>query len=433
MSKILHPHSSHINTMRQLEMLFQFVDLEGERRRAAVREEKEKMEEERKLERKRKKALGLLGSIEADADKVNVGIERKLKWWQKVDASGKLILEGGDDNAGAVGAGGKKKEKKNFKRPTSNHRTFHFVLACNRGARKRDRDLRLGTHENKRACQKELMRFFWERERKWWWIWEDQEKALERALESYMKDIKDREERQRKERESDDEEVKEETREERKMRRESQRLGKGNDDEIEEAAKKEEGKEEIFDTLRKKMWGKTELNYRSWNDTSFMHNLIKFNRERAFSRATWVKYRARRSGLEDIDERGRELDGEIGQLEAIKTCRLGFRHQVREERRENLKGKEHKTRQANFYSVFAVLTPNKLLKSLRPSPGFALLRPAISVLSVTCIILRIRACGSRTSTNPRLGYPACSRPTGWTDTAGSRSPRTTALGSRCRA
>jgi len=149
-------------------------------------------------------------------------------------------------------------------------------------------------------------------------------------MERYMRDIKERKERERKEKEKAGEEEVKETREERKIRRETERK-KRESLKMEEAKKGEEEKEEDpFEVLRRTINVRTNLNYRSWNDLSFFHKLIKFDKAQAFSRSTFTKYAAQRNTLEDIDGRGRELREEILKIEAIKTCRLGFRHTTRD-------------------------------------------------------------------------------------------------------
>jgi len=160
MSRILKPHSDFKGAVSQLEMLFRHVDVEGDRRKAAAREVRERKEEERRVERRRRRAMGLKG-MDDEADRGDVGVEIKLKWWQK--------MEGAEEGGNKVKGKGKEEEEgkdfKPFAFQAFNHRTFHYVLHCNREGRKRDRDLRLATHENKRAVSKELLRFIWERDR----------------------------------------------------------------------------------------------------------------------------------------------------------------------------------------------------------------------------------------------------------------------------
>ena len=180
-------------------MLFQGIDVEGEKRRQMMRvkaEEEAKERTEMAIQRGQTTGSALVENLKEGNDAKERTKVKRLKWWQKVDDLGNLKLEKGAKEA-AMEAKAKQEEKGNEKalqyvRPKQNHRAFHSVLVLTRQNKSHFRNLRQQTHVLKRVVLSELTRKVYNDKRGWFVRWQTQERMLAEAMESFVKEAKRR-------------------------------------------------------------------------------------------------------------------------------------------------------------------------------------------------------------------------------------------------
>ena len=375
-NRILGPHERFRLAMEEMEMLFQDVDLHGERRRQAARVKAVALEEARSAASKGGDTFHL--SVDKNKFKnSNHHMQKaKKKWWQLTDKDGNLQVEGVDGKMEAVsgsalerkeGRAGEKGGCKPYVQTKQNHRAFHRVLVLTRQNKSQFRNLRQQTHELKRVVLSELMRRAHDQQRLWFNKWQQQEHLLKAALEQYVKKVKEKQtaelgggegsnlDANRKNDASANYKSREEAstqrrntrakRRETRLRRqmevdvdkeegegegEKEELGKqggGRGPSIEKlgGGKSKAVKGDVFGQLQESL--KTSpLLLSSYHEPQFFHRLLKYNQERAFSRSKWVKWQAKIDHLKDLERRRDELEAEAAKLEFTYVCPVAFKH-----------------------------------------------------------------------------------------------------------
>ncbi len=341
MRRILGPHGLFRECMSEMMMLFRGIDTAGERRKAeaarlAEAEELRRKAETDAIDNALTKQMGLLEGQRAAA--------KKMKWYEKLDENGELANGGGDvdrvdfDAAGQVKFGDHEATTKKVDQWMLNHRSFHYVLTFTRGRFADGRNLRQQTHLLKRVVCAELTRKVYNDERLWFNKWNEQEGLLTEAVETYINEIKERQEDAKKEGISVQELVRRETRvrrSTRKTRRSTLRRASALQEESSNlsqtsfdnsvTSQEEERELTVFEKLAESLKSSLPLPM-SYPPFSFFHKLLKYNRNKAFSRPKWVTWQAKREHMRDLLKRKSDLEEETKALEYTYDCPLAFKH-----------------------------------------------------------------------------------------------------------
>ncbi|GMI14300.1 hypothetical protein TrLO_g4809 [Triparma laevis f. longispina] len=344
-SNILAPHETYKSSLNELLLLFQNVDVAGEKRRALMKEKAEKEEAEREMKRKIDGGSEIERKMEERKKSERTKVKR-LKWWQKIDDTGNLDLEDSPtkENANHPLDSTPNCKRTKTHRPALNHRSFHYVLTLTRQNKSHYRNLRQQTHTLKRVVLSELTLKIYSDQRLWFHRWNDQERLLGAALETFVEEANNRKKKEDEDRKIEEkkkrvvdpikskEEIKKEKRETRLKRRETRRKIEEKEEEgksIPVTPAVEERRKHVFEELSAALTTALPVK-KSYHDMNFFHNLMKYHRSSAFSRPKWVTWCAYRNKLRDLEARAEELEVEKNKIEGVETCPMKFKHGVKD-------------------------------------------------------------------------------------------------------